>query len=103
MSHRTNLATPIQNALRQVLEQDANTLASETGFVQRQLHRTPHTILYPHQLIGIVVMQHHTLIMEVFYRRQPPPIVNAWNWLKYPPLCDRRTNSYRPPTKRNCE
>jgi hypothetical protein len=46
MSHRTNLATPIQNALRQVLEQDANTLSSETGFVQRQRKLTGSTFAH---------------------------------------------------------
>jgi hypothetical protein len=43
MSHRTNLATQIENALRQVLEHDANTLARETGFVQRQRKLTGST------------------------------------------------------------
>ena len=43
MSHRTNLATHIENALRQVLEHDANTRARETGFVQRQRKRTGST------------------------------------------------------------
>jgi len=36
MSHTTNLATQIENAPRQILEHDADTLARETGFVQRQ-------------------------------------------------------------------
>ena len=44
MSHRTNLATHIENALRQVLEHDANTLARETGFVQRQRKLTGSTL-----------------------------------------------------------
>jgi hypothetical protein len=43
MSHTTNLATQIENALRQVLEHDANTLARETGFVQRQRKLTGST------------------------------------------------------------
>ena len=37
MSYRTNLATHIENALRQILQHDANTLARETGSVQRKL------------------------------------------------------------------
>ena len=37
MSYRTNLATHIENALRQILQHDANTLARKTGFVQRKL------------------------------------------------------------------
>jgi hypothetical protein len=36
MSYTTNLTAPIENALRQVLQHDANTLARKTGFVQRQ-------------------------------------------------------------------
>jgi hypothetical protein len=43
MSHTTNLATHIENTLRQVLEHDANTLARETGFVQRQRKLTGST------------------------------------------------------------
>ena len=43
MSHTTNLATQLENALRQVLEHDANTLARETGFVQRQRKLTGST------------------------------------------------------------
>jgi hypothetical protein len=43
MSHTTNLATHIENTLRQVLEHDANTRARETGFVQRQRKRTGST------------------------------------------------------------
>jgi len=36
MSHTTNLATHIENALRQLLQHNANTRARKTGFVQRQ-------------------------------------------------------------------
>jgi hypothetical protein len=36
MNCRTNLTTQIENALRQLLEHEAHTLARETGFVQRQ-------------------------------------------------------------------
>jgi hypothetical protein len=43
MNHTTNLATHIENALRQVLQHDANTRARETGFVQRQRKLTGST------------------------------------------------------------
>jgi hypothetical protein len=43
MNHTTNLATHIENALQQVLQHDANTLARETGFLQRQRKRTGST------------------------------------------------------------
>jgi hypothetical protein len=43
MSYRTNLATHIENALRQLLEHEAHTLARETGFFQRQRKLTGST------------------------------------------------------------
>jgi hypothetical protein len=42
-SCRTNLTTQIENALRQLLEHEAHTLARETGFVQRQRKLTGST------------------------------------------------------------
>jgi hypothetical protein len=47
MSHTTNLATHIENALQQVLQHDANTLARKTGFLQRQRKRTGSTEAHP--------------------------------------------------------
>ena len=44
MSYTTNLTAPIENALQQVLKHDANTLARETGFVQRQRKLTGSTL-----------------------------------------------------------
>jgi hypothetical protein len=46
MSCRTNLTTQIENALRQLLEHEANTLARETGFVQRQRKLTGSTFAH---------------------------------------------------------
>jgi hypothetical protein len=43
MGHTTNLATQIENTLRQVPEHEADTLARETGFVQRQRKLTGST------------------------------------------------------------
>jgi len=46
MSYRTNLATQIENALRQLLEHEADILARETGFVQRQRKLTGSTFAH---------------------------------------------------------
>jgi hypothetical protein len=43
MSHTASLAIQIENAFQQVLEHDANTLAQETGFIQRQRKLTGST------------------------------------------------------------
>ena len=43
MSYRPNLTARIENALQQVLEHEADTLARETGFVQRQRKLTGST------------------------------------------------------------
>ena len=43
MKHITNLATQIENALQQILQHNADTLARETGFVQRQRKLTGST------------------------------------------------------------
>jgi hypothetical protein len=43
MKHITHLATQIENALQQILQHDADTLARETGFVQRQRKLTGST------------------------------------------------------------
>jgi hypothetical protein len=43
MSHIASLAIQIENAFQQVLEHDANTLAQETGFIQRQRKLTGST------------------------------------------------------------
>ena len=41
MKRITHLATQIENALQQILEHDADALARETGFVQRQRKLIP--------------------------------------------------------------
>jgi hypothetical protein len=41
MKRITHLATQIENALQQILEHDADTLARETGFVQRNSQAAP--------------------------------------------------------------
>jgi hypothetical protein len=46
MSYRTNLTAQIENALQQVLEHEADTLARETGFVQRQRKLTGSTFAH---------------------------------------------------------
>jgi hypothetical protein len=46
MSYRTNLATQIENAPRQLLEHEADTLARATGFVQRQRKLTGSTFAH---------------------------------------------------------
>jgi hypothetical protein len=43
MKHITHLATQIENALQQISQHDADTLARETGFVQRQRKLTGST------------------------------------------------------------
>ena len=43
MKRITHLATQIENALQQILQHDADTLARETGFVQRQRKLTGST------------------------------------------------------------
>ena len=44
MKRITHLATQIENALQQILQHDADTLARETGFVQRQRKLTGSTL-----------------------------------------------------------